>query len=76
MALSTAKSRNALSLKKKVEVLTTAEKNPRLGVRRLAKLFSCGRTQIGFILKNNLSCMKLMYHEIASAPGRECNRVC
>ena len=52
MSLSTLKTqgRNALSLKKKVEVIKAAKHNPQFGVRRLAELFGCGRTQISSIL--------------------------
>ena len=46
------RSRVHLSLKKKVEVITTAEKNRTLSLKALGKLFGCGKTQIGTILKN------------------------
>ena len=66
MALSTARTRNVLSLKKKVEVLTVAEKNPQIGVRRLAELFSCGKTQISTILKNKESIFELFEGNVSS----------
>ena len=43
---------NDLSLKLKYEVLKTVEKEPKIGVHKLAGLFSCGKTQISSILKN------------------------
>ena len=47
--------RNVLNLKKKIEVLDVAEKNKKLGVRGLAEMFNCGKTQISSILKNKQS---------------------
>ena len=52
MSLSTQKQRVHLSLKKKVEVITTAEKNRTLSLKALGEIFGCGKTQIGKILKN------------------------
>ena len=49
--LSTLKTRNVLTLKKKVEIIKTAKKKPEFGVRKLADLFECGRTQTSSILK-------------------------
>ena len=46
------KQRVHLSLKKKVEVITTAENNRTLSLKALGELFGCGKTQIGKILKN------------------------
>ena len=45
------KNRNDLSLKLKYEVIKTFEKE-RLGIRKLATVFNCGKTQISCILQN------------------------
>ena len=37
---------NDLSLKLKCDVIKTAEKEPRIGICKLGKLISCGKTQI------------------------------
>ena len=50
-----AKLRNCLSLKKKIEVIKSAEKNPGITIRELAEWFDCGKTQIAKILKNKSS---------------------
>ena len=44
-------SRNELSLKRKVEVINHANKNPLHSSRKIAEVFGCGRTQIQGILK-------------------------
>ena len=54
-ASSAMKKRNYLSLKKKVEVITYVDTNPRTSHRALGELFGCGRTQIAHILKNKQS---------------------
>ena len=62
MSLSTLRSkgpRNALTLKKKVEVIKAARNNPEFGVRKLAELFECGRTQISSILKEKDAILEL-----------------
>ena len=43
--------RNELSLKRKVEVIKYANKNPSQSSRKVAKLFNCGRMQIQGIIK-------------------------
>ena len=44
--MSSAKKRNYLTLKKKVEVIKTLQKNPGMKLCTLAGLFDCGKTQI------------------------------
>ena len=44
------KSKNMLTLKKKGEVIKAASES-RVGMKRLAEQFHCGRTQISSILK-------------------------
>ena len=44
--------RNYLNLKKKVEVIKTAEKNQGMSIRELAEQFDCGRTQIAKMFKD------------------------
>lgn len=67
--------RNILSLKKKVEVIQTAKKNPGTGVRKLAGLFDCGRTQISSILKNSASILELYKENIDNESVRSRKRV-
>jgi len=51
-------SRNALTLKQKLEVLEYAKKHKKDSTRQLADKFSCGRTQIQGILKNKDSLVR------------------
>ena len=46
------KKRTYLSLKQKVEVIRTLEKNRGIKTRELSQIFGCGKTQIAKILKN------------------------
>ena len=66
--LSTLKAQNILTLKKKVEVhvIKATKKNPKFGVRKLADLFKCGRTQIFSFLKNSESILELYEGNVAS----------
>ena len=64
--------RNDLSLKLQYEVIKTVEKEPKIGVRKLAELFHCGKTQISSILKNKEMIVEL--YEIHNAPGRKCHK--
>ena len=66
--MATAKKRNCLTLKKKVEVINYAKKNPLVNIRDLG-VFRCGKTQIARILKNQDSLLS-MYESNAS-----CSRV-
>ena len=69
MSLSTLKTwqaRNALSLKKKVEVIKAAKSNPQFNVRMLADMFECGRSQISSLLKNKESILELSEANAAS----------
>ena len=50
---------NDLPLKIKYKVITTDEREPKLGVRELAKCFQCGKTQVSTILKNKVAVRKL-----------------
>ena len=58
MALSTAKQHNELSLQKKYKLVQMAEKNPKLGARKLAENFSIGKTQACTILKNKVTILE------------------
>ena len=69
MTLSTAKKRNELSLQKKYELVQMAEKNPKLGTRKLAEYFNIGKTQACTILKNNVSILE-SYESNASSEVR------
>ena len=44
--------RNALTLKKKCELIDEAKKKPKIGSRALAEKFGCGKTQVNKILAN------------------------
>ena len=54
-----AKKRNCLTLKKKVEVINYAKKNPRVNIRDLGEIFQCGKTQIAKIIKNQDSLLSM-----------------
>ena len=43
--------RNALMLAHKYEVIKTAERERKLGVRKLSEMFSCGKTEQRFVRK-------------------------
>ena len=51
--------RRALTLQKKFEVIKLAEEDPKLGLRKLADLFDCGKTQISGILKDKDTVLEL-----------------
>ena len=70
MALSTAKKRNELSLAKKYELVKVAEKNPKLGARKLGEYFSCGKTQVCSILKNKNTIIELYESNASSVMQR------
>ena len=63
---------NDLSLKLKYEVLKTVEKEPKIGVRKLAGLFSCGKTQISSILKNKEKIVEM--YEAHKASAQKCHK--
>ena len=44
--------RNDLTLQQKFKVIKAAEKDKKLGVRKLSQMFNCGKTQISGVLKN------------------------
>ena len=46
---------NTLCLADKVKVIEYAKQNPSAGIRKIAEMFECGRTQIQTILKNQES---------------------
>ena len=54
-----AKKRKYLSLKQKVEVIKTMEKTPGMKTRELSRIFDCGKTQIGKIIKNKDSILSM-----------------
>ena len=45
--------KKTLTLEEKIHVLDHAEKNPKVGCRKLAELFSVGKTQIAALIKDN-----------------------
>ena len=63
---------NDLSLKLKYEVLKTAEKEPRIGICKLARFYSCSETQISSILKNKDRIVEL--YEAHNASDKKCQR--
>ena len=52
MASKTTSKSNDLTLALKHEVIKAAEQDKKLGVRKLAETFGCGRTQRSVILRN------------------------
>ena len=48
-----------MTIDQKVEVIKIQEKDPKIGVRKLAELFQCGKTQIATTLKNKDSILKV-----------------
>ena len=58
--------RNELPLQKKVELIKKADANPSFGIRKLAELFECGRTQVSVILKSRAKFLDL-YESNASS---------
>ena len=44
-----------LSSEKRVEIISKSKDNPAIGVRALAEIFSCSKTQIATILKQKES---------------------
>ncbi len=64
--------RNDLSLKLKYEVIKTAEKAPKIRVRKLACLYSCGKTQISTILTNKEKIMEI--YEGQNASAQKCHK--
>ena len=53
------KKKKYLELKKKVEVIKTLQKNPRISIRALGEMFQCGKSQIAHILKNKESLLSM-----------------
>ena len=68
MSLSTLKpkGKNTLTLKQKVDVIKTADSNPKISVRKLAEIYDCGKTQISSILKDRQSILELFEANVAS----------
>ena len=58
--------RNELPLQKKVDLINKADANPSFGIRKLAELFECGRTQVSVILKSRVKFLDL-YESNASS---------
>ena len=66
--------RNELSLKKKVELIKKADENPSFGVRKLADLFECGKTQVSGILKDKAKYLNLYESNASSKLVRKRDR--
>ena len=64
--------RNDLSLKLKYEVIKTVENEPKIGIRKLAGLFSCGKTQISTILNNKEKIVEM--YEVHNASAQKCHK--
>ena len=64
--------RNDLSLKLKYEVIKAVEKEPKIGIRKLAGLFSCGKTQISTILNNRERIVEM--YEAQNASAGKCHK--
>ena len=57
--------RNYLNLEQKVAVIKYTDKHPGIGVRELAQVFKCGKTQVGQILKNKESLLSMYESNIS-----------
>ena len=53
------KTRNYLTLEKKIELIKHFQNNPGTSIRALGELFNCGKTQVGRILKSKESLLAL-----------------
>lgn len=60
------KTRNALALKTKCELIDFAKKNPHLSSRTLAEKFGCGKTQVNKILSNKESLLEQFESNVSS----------
>ena len=58
MSAKIGKTRNALALKKKIELIEVAKKNPKLGSRALAEKFGCSKTQVNSIISKRESILE------------------
>ena len=65
-----ASKRNDLTLAQKYEVVKTAEREKKIGVRKLSQIFGCGKTQISTVLRNKER-IKELYESNAS--GDRCH---
>ena len=63
---------NDLSLKLKYEVIKTVERERKIDIRKLAELFSCGKTQISTILKDKEKIVEL--YEGQNASAQKCHK--
>ena len=59
IASSAKKKRNCLTLKKRIEVINYAKKNPGMNIRSLADIFKCAKRHIAKIIKNKDSLLSL-----------------
>ena len=66
IAMSSKKTKNTLTLKRKCELIDLANKNPALGSRALAEKFGCGKTQVNRILSNKESLLEQFESNVSS----------
>ena len=64
---------NDLPLKSKYEVIKAAQSDPKIGVRKLAEIFQCGKTQISTIVKNKAA-IKELYESNACGSLRQARK--
>ena len=64
--------RNELPLKLKYEVIRTVDKEPKIGIHKLAGLFSSGKTQISTILNNKEKIVEM--YEAHNASAQKCHK--
>ena len=69
-----AKKRNVLSLEKKVQVTKTMESNRGMNVRSLSEKFSCGKSQIAYILKNKASILSIYEANVSGSRAHVSHR--
>jgi len=59
-----------------VDVIKTADSNPKIGVRKLAEMYDYRKTQISIILKDRQSILELFEVNVHSVSSRKRTRPC
>ena len=68
------KERNDLTLQKKYELVKKAKSDPSLGIRKLAEIFDCGKTQVSTIIQNKDTIIELYESNASSKRHRSLKR--
>ena len=70
------KKHHEFTLNLKHEVIKAVEKEPRIGICKLANMFSCGRTQISMPLKNKDRIVEFYEANASDEMCQMCKRIC